>query len=84
LVRAVRACRALYFIKRTQGAERPRSAGKRGAAGAFVKGGTELAGERADAVVERVANKKGAGRSSSDSSGVRKKRGGAVVVKKAR
>jgi len=82
LVGAEGASRAVCFIKGGKGAERPRSARKRDAAGAFMTGETKFAGECSNAVVAKVANIDCVVRAHSDTKGVEEKRGSAIAIQK--
>ena len=79
-VRAEGARRAVCFIKGGKGAERPRSAGHRDAAGARMASETEFTGERSNAVVAFVANKDCVVGAHSDTSGVVETRGSAIAI----
>ncbi len=80
LVGAVRAYRAVCFIKGGKGAERPRSAGHRDAAGARMASETEFTGERSNAVAVKVPNKDCVIGAHSDTVGDAEKRGSAVAI----
>ena len=82
LVGAVRAYRAVCFIKGGKGAERPCSARKRDAAGALMTCETKFTGERSNAVVVGVANKDCVVGAHSDTVGAVEKRGSAVAIQK--